>query len=204
MKKADITLGTVLAHRVGDWWHQPSPVAVLDKATLWEYQRPPRGTVKWERSDYNRAGSYRGFLTDGTRYWGYLAVMGDKIHTEADSDNAAERVRSYVGDGIPDLTPEALADAYNTMPDGLKLTVVDSRHLVGDWDKTIYNDRRKAEADAAKRKAEMDERQRRSHLSDRCKDQWRTRFGYDHEYDYDPYSGNVRMSVDALAALLNL
>jgi len=164
MKKNEIEAGAVLGYQRRAGWH-PVPAMVLDAGQLWteEYSRYNNTYTYTPSPAASRPQWGKRFISGFRDSTGYLAVIS--YHVEYDETGQREAIaemRTLTGrlEGS-ELTNASVAELDRQMPDGLTLTVVNNRHLVGAWDDAV-----------TARKAE-DERKRRENEARRRLGEWR-------------------------------
>lgn len=209
MQRKDIKTGELLAKGKAP---RLAPAFVLDTSTLWKRTTGDRTMdnqrrrITWEPVGGSRPGTRGGRYGYATERWGLLAAVGTEHYNRDRHEEAAETLRTWLA-SIADphtLTPETVADLAAAAPEGVEVTIIESRDLIGEWDTTLAAVAR-TERINRERTAEVErERQRLEAVAARVAAVWRERVGEDVPFFYDVYEDTARIPIDRLAALIGI
>jgi hypothetical protein len=209
MQRKDIRTGVLYAKGQG---HRLAPAFVLDTATLWKRTTggrtmdDQRRRITWEPVTDTRAGRRGGRYGYSAERWGLLAAIGAEHYNRDRHEEAAETVRTWLAN-VADphtLTPDTVAALATGAPEGIEITIIESRDLIGEWDSTLAGIAR-AERIEREWAAEAErERKRLEAVGARVAAVWRERFGEEVPFNYNVYDDTARIPIDRLAALIGL
>jgi len=208
MQRKDIQTGTLLAKGKG---HSLRPAYVLDTATLWKRTTggrtmdDQRRRITWEPVTETRAGSRGGRYGYTSERWGLLAAVGVERYSRGRYEASAKTLRTWFHvNGTSALSPDTVAALASSAPEGVEITIIESRDLIGEWDSTLAAIDRDADADR-ERAAEVErERHRLEAVAARVRAVWRERVGEEAAFNYNVYDDTARIPIDRLAALLGI
>lgn len=121
----------VLLARQRPFRRDPEPVSVIDTTTMWR-EELIRGAATYEPAE-----GWRYMVSDRHAVTiGYLIVEPLRSAALGEAD-FADRMTAWLGDLPDELTVEVVNDLAQTMPEGLDLTVANSRYLISSWEAEI-------------------------------------------------------------------
>lgn len=209
MQRKDIKIGTLLAMGKAP---RVAPALVLDTATLWKRTTgartmdDQRRRITWEPVEHTRVGSKGGRYGYSAERWGLLAAVGAEHYNRDRHEAAAETVLTWLAllDDPHTLTPDTVAALASGTPEGVEVTVIDPRDLIGEWEPTLAAIARHERIERARAAEAERERKRLEAVGARVAAVWRERFGEGVPFNYNVYDDTARIPIDRLAALIGL